>query len=68
MLNFVDVIIYLTTFGSIYEKINVGENLAHKKTNRYTYTVRIATKDTPRATSCLRRATNGTASCRALRA
>ena len=40
MLNFVDVIIYLTTFGSIYEKINVGENLAHKKTNRYTYSMK----------------------------
>ena len=40
MLSFVDVIIYLTTFGSIYEKINVGENLAHKKTNRYTYSMK----------------------------
>ena len=30
----------LTTFGSISEKINVGENLAHKKTNRYTYSIK----------------------------
>ena len=37
--NFVDGI-YLTTFGSIYEKINVGANLAHKKTNRYTYSIK----------------------------
>ena len=37
--NFVDGI-YLATFGSIYEKINVGANLAHKKTNRYTYSIK----------------------------